>query len=316
MRATRIFSSLICAAGLLAGTVALGQGPGAVGGVAPGFMMQRMGGMMSAIGPVNIDPTQNTEAQLLSRDDVRRALLLDGDQQVKLDALLKSSTTSTNMAVMDARQQTFRQMFQANGQNMRTMSPEDRRALFQQAQQKVQKAVNKITDGQAKSLEAVLTPSQVARLHQLDYQWRTQLALANADLAKSFNLTPDQTTKIAQQLREYQREQMTAMLDMMQSVMPPPPNNSNVGSMTPQQRRQFFTQRMTELAQALQQHQGDLKAQALKAANTLYLKRVQYGKAVMALLDAEQQKLWTGLVGTPFYFNPNTTIVDLSAQSG
>ncbi len=316
MRGRAFYTSLICAAGLLFGTAALAQGPGGFGGGAPGFMMQRMGGIMNAIGPVNIDPTQNTEAQLLLRDDVRRALFLDGDQQVKLNNLLQSSTAATNSAVMSARQQTFRQMFQQNGQNMRSMSPEDRRALFQQAQQKVQLAVSKITDGQAKSLEAVLTPSQVARLHQLDYQWRTQLALANPDLAKSFNLTPDQATKIAQQLRDYQRDQMSAIRTMMQSVMPPPPNNANIGSMTPQERRQYFTQRMTQMAQDLQQHQADIKAQSLKVANTLFQKRVQYGKVIVALLTPDQQKLWTGLVGTGFYFNPNTTVVDLSSQSG
>lgn len=313
MRGLKFVTSLVCAVGILAGTAALGQGRGGFAGGGPGFMM---GGMMSAIGPVNIDPTQNTEAQLLLRDDVRRALLLDGDQQVKLNALLQTSTTTTNTAVMNARQQTFRQMFQQNGQNMRSMSPQDRQAMFQQAQQKVQQAVSKITDGQAKALEAVLTPSQVARLHQIDYQWRTQLALANQDLAKSFSLTPDQTTKVAQQLRSYQRDQMTAIRQMMQSVMPPPPNGASVGSMTPQQRRQYFTQRMTEMTQQLQQHQGELKAEALKIAESLYEKRVTYGKAVLALLNADQQKLWSGLVGSPFYFNPNTTMVDLSAQSG
>jgi hypothetical protein len=157
------------------------------------------------------DPTRSAESYLLTRDDVRHELLLDGRQQQDIDEQIKKNQQDSRTKIMAAMQD-VRQKTQANGQNPRDMTPEERQAAMQQRQQQIQDAINPILADEDKALEALLNPTQVKRLHQLDLQWRTALALNAPTLADQVALTPDQRPQVTALYQEYQTEQRSIMM--------------------------------------------------------------------------------------------------------
>ncbi len=314
MRLHAISGWLAATLAITLSTMALAQGPGGFGrGGGFGGPMMMMRGMGSALAPVQVDPTRSNEALLLQRNDVRSALLLSGAQQQQLDQLISQVQTNIMTQAMTAGRTAFQQTFKGGFKSMRGMSPQERQSAFQQMRTSMQQQINKITDDQDKQLESVLTPSQVARLHQLDMQWRSALALANPDMAKIFQLTPDQNTGIGKLLQQYRSQQQEQMRAIMQANMPAPQQMPQ--GLSPQQRRQYFQQRMQQMQQQIQQNQGAMTDAARKAAMTLLQVRQDLGKKVLALLTPAESAQWQKLLGAPFYFNPNSGYAASTAGS-
>ncbi|CEK18906.1 small-conductance mechanosensitive channel [Chthonomonas calidirosea] len=264
-------------------------------------MFQNIMSQLPQQGPLFLDPTRSNEALLLRRDDVRHELLLSGDQQNQLNQLIIGVQRDTFTQVANA----WRQNIQQNRQNLRDMTPEERRAFFQQQGQQMETTVAKITDQEDAKLEAVLDNWQKNRLHQLDLQWRTAMALSDDKVADKLNLTPDQRAaikKIANDFRQLQRQTLMALFQ---------PNNTNEvaanGAVPGQQPPIPGPQGPPRFDPAqLQQIMATLPDRAKQAEAKMYKARIEYGNKALAVLTPEQRAQWQTLLGKPFYFNPNT----------
>lgn len=250
-------------------------------------------------GPLFMDPRGSNEALLLRRDDVRHELMLSGDQQNQLNQLILNARQDTANQI----RQLFVQSFQENRQNLRDMTPEERQAFFSQQRQEVQTRIGQITTQQDQKLEAVLNDRQKARLHQLDLQWRTPMALVDDQLAAQLNLTPEQKNAIQKITNDFVQLVNQTRLSLFQPQTVAQANegglNGNVepGPQGPPPRLDpsQFQMVLAELPQRAQQ-----------AEEKLYKARIKYGEKAAAVLTPEQKQKWQSLVGRPFYFNPNT----------
>lgn len=196
--------ALVCASAASVGLVQAGRAqdrPGAPlvsGGRAfsnPNFNPAQMGGLMSAT-----DPTRNMEGMLLRRNDVRREIGLDSRQREALEALEQKGRTELGAQMRDQ----FREL--------RSLSREERTARMQQQREQALSLRESFQNGLDRRAGEILRPAQRKRLHELDLQWRGGLALADPEMSKQMNLTPEQRARVDELLQQY-REQQTKMRD-------------------------------------------------------------------------------------------------------
>jgi Spy/CpxP family protein refolding chaperone len=280
---------------------------------------------MSQWSLLRMDPTRSNIAILLRRNDVRSELLLDGHQQMQLNEAMQQNQQQFGQQMRSARQD-IRQQAQQGGQNPRDMTPEERQAFRQQQQQQMQTRMAQITNSQDKALEALLTPTQVARLHQLDLQWRSAMALADSTLADKLNLTQDQRPQVNAVLQSFRQAQR----DAMRTVFAPPPAPDN--SAAPNGQAQSGNPQNVAPQNGNPQNgnpQGappnnrfgrpNLTPEQMQAMMAEIPQRIKTGEAsmdkarktdnakVLALLTSEQKQQWIAMLGKPFYFNPAAT---------
>ncbi|HLH81255.1 MAG TPA: Spy/CpxP family protein refolding chaperone [Chthonomonas sp.] len=274
-------------------------GPQAQAGFA---LFQNVMSRLPQQGPLFLDPTRSNEALLLRRDDVRHELLLSGDQQNQLNQLIIGAQRDTFTQVADA----WRQNIEQNRQNLRDMTPEERRTFFQQQGQQMETTIAKITDQEDAKLEAVLNDWQKNRLHQLDLQWRTAMALSDDKVADKLNLTPDQRTAIKKIANDFRQLQRRTLMGLFQ------PENTNTNTAeanqaVPGQQPAPGPQGPPRFDPAqLQLIMATLPDRARQAEAKMYKARTEYGNKAFAVLTPEQRAQWQSLLGKPFYFNPNT----------
>jgi hypothetical protein len=306
-RATIAATAALLIFGLAVSPAALAQqgggggrgGRGGFGGPGgPGMLGGPMGGALR-------DPSHSAEAILLQRDDVQHELMLDGRQQEQISDVVKQSqqdaATKRRAAQMEARQK-----LQSSAQNIQDMTPEERQAAIQKMQKDVQDAMDVVMEGENKALEALLTKSQVARLRQLDLQWRTALALNDPKLADQVGLTTDQKQQIAAIYQEYQTGQRQAMSSAFGGFGGRRGNRGGNGANggnagnggnggdtqgNADPNTQPSLPDPTAIQERLQQAMKDVD----KARKTSSDK-------VAALLTPEQKAIWTKMTGHPFVF--------------
>jgi hypothetical protein len=234
--------------------------------------------------PAFSDPTRSVALELLQRPDVQRTLELTIRQKQAL-------------ADMQAQAQAdMRQRVMQNVQNLRNMTPAQRQAQSQQIAARLQQVTSGYSDELDKRMEAILTPAQVQRLHELDLQWRGPMALADHKLADKVQLTPDQSTKVNTILQEYRQAQTKAQQDALAALRSSASTqNPNDASGNPQSVRR---QRIDPLA---------IREQMSAASREMEKVRKSEEDKVIALLTPEQQTNWQGLQGQPFAFLKDNT---------
>lgn len=269
-----------------------GRGQGRFGGA----------GMFRQRGQMFFDPAVSHESELLRRTDVRRELMLSGRQQEQLNDVLQKS--QADMA--QQRREAFQQMRQQRQQSGPNLDPQDRQAYRQQMQEQMQAQMATIQASQDKQLEAVLTSGQVARLHQLDLQWRGAMALSDPKLADKVGLEPDQRTQITQILQSFRTAQGQAMRSVFQGAFGRrtlPPNNvqggANATPNTPNAQGNPGGPPAFDPA-AVQERIQEAQKQVDKT------RKEDDGK-VQALLTPAQKQQWLTMQGKPFYFDPKVT---------
>ena len=268
----------------------------------PAMIQNRMRMMQNAMpqqGPLRLDPARTNESSLLRRNDVRHELLLSGEQQDKITKAILAGQQQLSQQIATTMQDRFAQMRQ-NRQGFGAMSPQERQAYFQQMREQTQQKINDDVSSQDKVLEQSLTPGQIARLHQLDLQWRTPMALVDSKLADKFAINRDQLSEIKKVEEAFIQQQHT---DMRSAFQPPPapvgsdPNANAAAPLTPQQR-------MAQTADLMKQ-----------ADQSLYKVRNDDANNAYHALTPEQKQQWLQMVGKLFYFNPKTEDeVQLSQQ--
>lgn len=305
-----------------------GQPPGAFPAVPPGafrmgqFMMGgRQGGMM---GLELIDPSHSNVTLLLKRKDVYSELSMSSKQREALDALETKSRDEIGQTLQKSMQEMRAQMQQRGGGQPQTR--EERMAQMQARGQQMMLTMNTAMDEIEKKSEALLTPGQRRRVHELDLQWRGPLALSETSVADQLDLTPEQRGEVAKLLQDYQQAQGKAMMNLFQGFRPQTDPNAANGTTgrngrgnrngrnggngqngnggqnnTNGQNAQpggfaFFQQPTTPEEQRERQAKLDAtKAEVEKS-------RKENGDKVLALLTPEQKMTWTKLQGRKFTF--------------
>ncbi len=190
-----------------------------------------------------------------------------------------------------------------DAQNMRNLSPAERQAQQQQIMEKMRTAITGANSDMDKKVEAILTPDQAKRLHELDLQWRGPLAMADPKVADAVQLTPEQHNKIMAVVLEFRQTQNKARQDAFESIFrinrpvqsnpgnnpappvsapPPPPPPVNPAQM--------------------QQRARDLQDRIRAVSLEVEKARKAQGEKVLALLTPEQQAQWQAMQGKPFIF--------------
>jgi hypothetical protein len=284
-----------------------GQG-GGLGGMFGGPGMMMLGGGMNG----QRDPMSSAEPILLQRDDVRHELMLDGRQQQELDDLIAKGRQDLQQKAMAAAQE-MRQQMRNNGQNIRTMTPEERQTFTQQMQKQMQDTIAPVLADQDKSLESVLTKKQVVRLHQLDLQWRTALSLNDTKLADQVNITPEQRQKVAAYYKEYtdaQQQSMRSIFAGFNGGGRALRGNGGAGQGNAQNGQDSNGAQPGQPGQPNNVDPQAIQDRMQQAQKAIDKARKTGADKVLALLAPEQKAQWVKMTGTPFVFKENTPIPD------
>jgi hypothetical protein len=134
---------------------------------------------------------------LLTRDDVKKDLALTDDQNEKLTAF------SDQTAMRDR----FMKAMQDSGVSFEEMRTEEGRKKMAPLMEKMQADLKK-------EVEAILTPTQVKRLAEINVQFNGNRSVLQKDIAKAVGLTEDQNKAIA----DLQKKQQAAMQGLFAQV--------------------------------------------------------------------------------------------------
>lgn len=247
---------------------------------APQAQAQRGGG--SAVRNLGrmLDPGASSVRTLLKRDDVKTEIALSQRQSEQLEEI-------AGKAQAEARQKSQGNLpdpAAALG-SLKDLSDEERNAKMQEMAQKQREArqanESAISAEVDDKVETVLRKEQVARLHQLDLQWRGPLALSDKKVADRFNLTQEQRGKLTALLSEYRKSQ-TEMFTNSFAAFKPAPN-------TPPQRLD----------------KDAIEAKLMEMQTNLDKVRTAQADKVLALLTDEQKTAWNAAQGTKFPFRKN-----------
>jgi hypothetical protein len=253
-------------------------------------------------GPLNAlrDPAHGSLMSLLDRNDVKNEIGIDARQRDALNDLKQKSRAE----MMDK----IRTDVQNMRDKMKDMSPEERRAQIQKMQGDRQDAFSAYQSDLDKRVEAILRPSQVKRLHELDLQWRGPLAMVDPSLSDKVGLDPEQHAKVNQLYQEYRNAQGKAFQNAFAGIGRGRRPNQAQGNGDPQNNQN------QDAAQNAPQDNGPPPAPPSREEIQRRLQNVQVemektrasiGQKVLALLGPEQMQNWRTLQGRPFTFNTN-----------
>jgi hypothetical protein len=253
------------------------NGPGGFNIVGPNGTM--LGGGMDII-----DPGRTYIYQLIKRDDVRSQILLTARQREALDASDKTQ--------QDAMQQQMKINLQSLGSDLQGKSKEELQAAMQDRARQLQDQIKGMSDERDKRLAAILTPKQLARLKELDLQYRGPLAMGVKPVAELAKLTPEQAPKVFDLLKEYRQEVSkqfslgvkTAGFNSKQGADSPSASNKN---------------------SAPAATQAEMQAKMEKAKKEIEKARRALGEKALKTLDDEHRAQWSTLTGRPFQFRTN-----------
>ncbi len=256
------------------------------------------------------DPTIPNLTALLKRNDVRRELLIDGRQRDSLDELETSS-----QAEMGGK---MRAAFQDTQKATQGMSQQERRDYMQQNRDQMrtqfQDVMTAVQGDLDKKTEAILRPSQVKRLHELDLQWRGPLALGATSLADKLDLTPEQRAKIAEAVLEYRGSQakvfQAAFSNMANRRQRPNGNNANGANNPPAAASDPSAPVAGDAAAsgaaaapAPPSTPAENQARADEVQKEMERMRKTIGAKALLVLKPEQIQTWRTMQGRPFTFS-------------
>jgi len=226
-----------------------------------------------------LDPGVSGLRTLLKRDDIKTAIALSQRQGEQITAIEAK-------ALVDSRQQTQSAQFDATAIGaLKDLSDEERAAKMQEMAQKVREArqANDAAVGVEvdKKIETILRKDQVARLHQLDLQWRGSLAFSDKKVADRFNLTPDQRSKVAAILADYKKAQTEMFTKSFASLKPAAPEPG---------------------APPTRPDPAVIEKKIMEMQDELGVIRAAQGDKVIALLTDEQKAAWNAAQGEKFSF--------------
>ncbi len=232
------------------------------------------GGMYSGL--TIIDPGVSYLYALLKRTDIATDIRLNARQREALEA------AETNQ--QQARQQQMKQMVQ--GITLNYQNQQDIKSGLAEQVAKLKEQALSFTDTRLKTLAAILRPEQLARLKELDYQYRGPLAMGVHDVAELTTLNTELASKITGLLKEYRQEvaknlptgpRMISFKPGSAGAPVPPPPAAN---------------------------SEEMRGKLVKADKEIRKSRQALGTKALATLPDPQRAQWQKLTGKPFEFHP------------
>jgi len=223
-----------------------------------------------------IDPGTSYLYALLKRIDVASEIHLNARQREALEA------AETNQ--QEARKEQMKQSVQALTGSLKDKSPEDLRAAMTERAQKLREQTQGFTDARLKTLASILRPEQLARLKQLDLQFRGPLSMGVNDVAQQAALNKDQTATVAGLLKEYRQEVSKNLAFGARTVSFKPGSAPAPAPPAPDSE--------------------EMRVKLVKADKQIRLARMSLAAKALTSLPAEQRAQWSKLTGKPFEFHP------------
>jgi hypothetical protein len=230
-------------------------------------LMLSLSAAVKAQGPglMMSQPNMSNTLGLLMRPEVQNEIRLDLRQR---NALAQVQDNARNRAM-----QRIRDQFQ----QMRNLSPEERRQRMQNMRNEMMTQMQQFQGEINEQLKQLLRENQLERLHQLDLQWRGPMAMADPKVAEEIKLSQKSRAEINKIFSEYQRsvgEVFRGAFEQWQQQGGP-----RGGAPMPD-----FQSRLSPLRQ---------KVDELKKSSE---------QQVLELLTPEERSRWNAALGEPFRF--------------
>jgi len=248
-----------------------------MGGIS--FGVPPMGGVnRSAYANLNlIDPGTSYLYALLKRIDVASEIHLNARQREALEGAEKNQ--------QEARQQQAKEAMAQLTQNLQGKSQDELKTLMQERAAKMQEQSKNYTDSRMRALATILRPEQLARLKELDLQYRGPMAMGVNEIATLATLNREQSTSVAAILKEYRAgvykslgiSTRLASLKPGAAPTPPPPAAAN---------------------------SEEERVRLVKAEKEIRKSRQVLGARALGSLADPQRAQWQKLTGKPFEFHP------------
>lgn len=269
----------------ITGFLLLLMAPAPAQGPPQGFAAQglmRGGGMMGTV-----DPMRSHAMELLqpARTDVRSELHLDIKQKAALDELMDSSRNEMR--------ERMRKQFQSPELDaIRKLPQEEQRARmqeFMQANRAQMMAEQQAWQGElTEKVKAILRPTQIKRMGELDLQYRGVFALTDQKIAEQAKITQEHQGDIAKLYGDFQSSQQQLVQEVFQKMREE--FTSGQGAQTGQQgRRPAFNPQ--EMQNRMQPVMRKIEAQKKEAE-----------EKALAVLSPEEKQGWAALQGEKFTF--------------
>jgi hypothetical protein len=237
------------------------------------------GGNGGAYGGLNIiDPGVSYLYALLKRIDVAQEIRLNARQREALDAAEKNQ--------QETRQSQLKQGIQVLTQDLQGKSQDEIRFTMTERAQKMQEQVKTFADARMKALASVLKPDQLARLKELDLQYRGPMAMGVNEVADQATLTKEQTSVIAGVLKEY-RQEVNKNLNFGVRTISFKPGSAPAAS-----------------PPASPPNSEEMRVKLVKADKEIRKSRLTLSAKALATLPSQQRAQWSKLSGKPFEFHP------------
>ncbi len=234
-------------------------------------------GAGSNMGLAVIDPGVSYLYALLKRTDIATEIRLNARQR----EMLETAETSQQQA----RQDQMKQSIESLTQGLKNQNPQDLRATLTERAARMKEQALGFTDTRMKTLASILRPEQLARLKELDFQFRGPLAMGVQDVAQLATLNGDLAGKMTGLLKEY-RQEVTKNMPGVRTISLRPGSTG------------------AQAAPAPPPNSEEMRGRLVKADREIRKARQVLGAKALATLPEPQRAQWSKLSGKPFEFHP------------
>jgi hypothetical protein len=224
-----------------------------------------------------IDPGTSYLYALLKRIDVGSEIRLNARQREALEAAEKNQ--------QEARQQQMKEAVGQLTQNLQNKSPEELKSIMQERSAKMQEQSKNYADSRMKTLATILKPEQLARLKELDLQYRGPMAMGVNEIATLATLNREQSATVAGILKEYRQGVNKAL---------------GVGTRL----TSFKPGSAPAAAPPAAPNSEEERVRLVKAEKEIRKSRQALGAKALGALADPQRAQWSKLTGKPFEFHP------------
>lgn len=228
-----------------------------------------------------IDPGVSYLYALLKRTDIGTEIRLNSRQREALEL------AETNQ--QEARQQQMKNSVSGLIAGLQGKSQEEMKAALTERATKLQEEMKANTDTRMKTLLSILRPEQVARLKELDFQYRGPLAMGVREVATLATLNPELAVKTTGLLNEYRLE--------VRKNIGGGPRTVSFGPGAGKQTSDAVTS-------APPADSEQARGKLVKADQEIRKARQVLGAKALAGLPDPQRAQWSKLTGKPFEFHP------------
>jgi hypothetical protein len=219
------------------------------------------------------EPTLSAMLSLLTRPDVQQTLQLTLKQKRDLEALQTKSFTDIVSKV-------------GLGINeFQNLTPEERAEQRGELPERARTAIGRFVGDLDRDTEAILTPGQIKRMHELDLQWRGPMAAGDPRVAEALQLSQEQKQRVAEIVADYHVEMQKAFMSGFAAMR----RGSGAGE--------------NGAAPPAPPSADDIRNAFIDVDKSVAKTRAEHAGRVLALFSEEQRAHWSAMLGKGFHFS-------------